>query len=1385
MIRSNGHIIAKCRWDTLFDKKEMGAALQGRLSSWSRLKMPGEMEDIFDKICPPGQVWKIQSLEIDLGQISCNELESELLLNLRKQLSKKLTDLVLYRDEGGNAVEIIDENTSHIDLIRHFLLHGLIPWSYKDLDTSINYILANQLQNDRQRVIAMLREIGITHENVRKRIAWQISEANIIKIIEGLEPNNAQQVIDFSTELTTIQAKESIVQTGMPDFKKNVWFWILNYLLAERGSVFNQVAFMRSNLSQMAAHYHISYDELIGIIGRAVDRVTENNVIKDEIILTFRILADENRVPGIENQEIRKSTDIDFALENYFSAQVTPGQHYSIAELNDMVLSIADGKGLNFRQLLLSFSDRENRLMDKVSGLNERALEAIYSSLNNDSSVISKAYIHYLAGLSGALKAEQRFLWEAAIKFAIGNKGISFTRKKFLDQMAAELAKKNHISKAAVLEQLICADVPAGTKTLLSLAVYTDLTEVFAAEISGDNGTVMIPRFKQLLDVLGHQILKGDIESSIFISLQEPLVQYIRLNPAAAFNALAEYRNKRNLQKLLPYLLDEPLTNLLIRNAKNEAAEILLSIIEAFHKASTSIPVLMEGALADMGLELLLCEPGSNARQYVERLLEKITQSVPTHRSGQFFELLYEWDGNNKLLGKIIPAEILTGLKQRLSPAQKQPLLQQVAVLMRKAGNEAAVAGLLSVNFGEDHFAKLRGPGTRESATILNYLLKGAANLMDTLVKEYMSLLKSKPVRLSETRIPALLKDLYWKCILDHSYHRGSVSAFRKLFEAAVYSTFNLFNENTGEWAGTQGVQLPNGQKITLSELIAAVKQGITDGSETINIHGLDIRVSELLVSALEVKPEELLRIIKDIAVSEKRIEALSKAVPFNQFCLLTANAAGGNMNDAINSVQMLYALSDRITSGRITEKLLYSYWRAIWTIIRTCTLKTAYLKSLVAESMYQLAVEKQVNSDLIISGISKLPFRLNATLKTAFASYNPAFAALPALETPGISRELKEIKQKGLLYSLSYHIITRKQVPLWFFNADEQKTGDILNELVVHHPVNLLLVLKQEVVSERQMMWLHDTINFSTLINSIAVLHQDRQMLLNDLEQLYKLVEKVSIAGGAARGMRYLLFRKLLSAWTTNNWASISGERLWNELIWDICVKKGASKKQLMYDVEKTVSLLPLSLQIGFRHLKEQEKTTVIAKPAIAKPVKRVLQTGPAASPAKEGIVVKNAGLVLVNNYVPALFERLGLIHNKTFIHAEARERAVHYLQYVVTGLNSTEEYLLPLNKLMCGLPFVYPVDYGIEIAEEHHNIIEGLVKAMIAHWPSIGDTSVYGFRGNWLVRDGVLTELDDKWELAVEKRAYDILLNRAPFSFSIIKYPWMDKPIHVSWSY
>ena len=161
----------------------------------------------------------------------------------------------------------------------------------------------------------------------------------------------------------------------------------------------------------------------------------------------------------------------------------------------------------------------------------------------------------------------------------------------------------------------------------------------------------------------------------------------------------------------------------------------------------------------------------------------------------------------------------------------------------------------------------------------------------------------------------------------------------------------------------------------------------------------------------------------------------------------------------------------------------------------------------------------------------------------------------------------------------------------------------------------------------------------------------------------------------------------------------------------------------------------------------------------------------------------IDNAGLVILQGFIGALFSRLGLTENDRFVSDIAQRRAVHYLQFLVTGNSETQESQLMLNKLLCGLELDVAVELEVEISTVEMEVCLSLLNSVIGYWSAIGSSSIDGFRGNWLVREGSLTLAKDHWDLIVDRRAYDVLLARAPFSYSVIKLPWMEKAIYVTW--
>ncbi|HEX7983869.1 MAG TPA: contractile injection system tape measure protein, partial [Duganella sp.] len=165
------------------------------------------------------------------------------------------------------------------------------------------------------------------------------------------------------------------------------------------------------------------------------------------------------------------------------------------------------------------------------------------------------------------------------------------------------------------------------------------------------------------------------------------------------------------------------------------------------------------------------------------------------------------------------------------------------------------------------------------------------------------------------------------------------------------------------------------------------------------------------------------------------------------------------------------------------------------------------------------------------------------------------------------------------------------------------------------------------------------------------------------------------------------------------------------------------------------------------------------------------------------EALLVDNAGQVLIGPYMPRLFSMLGLTEAGQFRNAEAAERAVHLLQCVVGGPSDTPEAMLGLNKILCGVPAATAIAREITITEQERDTVEMMLRAIIEHWKKIGNTTPDGLRQSFLRRTGRMHLKEDAWYLNVEPGTFDMLLDSLPWSFSIIKHPWMERAVHVNW--
>lgn len=168
-----------------------------------------------------------------------------------------------------------------------------------------------------------------------------------------------------------------------------------------------------------------------------------------------------------------------------------------------------------------------------------------------------------------------------------------------------------------------------------------------------------------------------------------------------------------------------------------------------------------------------------------------------------------------------------------------------------------------------------------------------------------------------------------------------------------------------------------------------------------------------------------------------------------------------------------------------------------------------------------------------------------------------------------------------------------------------------------------------------------------------------------------------------------------------------------------------------------------------------------------------------------KEGeiLYVRNSGMVLLNPYLTTLFNKTSLLENKKFVSNSAKLKAMQLMQYIATTTEMGDEDDFMLNKVLVGVDPYEPIGTLKELSKEEKELCDSLLNAILSRWSALKNTSPNNLRASFLIRNGKLVFEQANWSLVVEKHSIDILLGKLPWSFNLIKLPWMNYPLFTQW--
>lgn len=163
----------------------------------------------------------------------------------------------------------------------------------------------------------------------------------------------------------------------------------------------------------------------------------------------------------------------------------------------------------------------------------------------------------------------------------------------------------------------------------------------------------------------------------------------------------------------------------------------------------------------------------------------------------------------------------------------------------------------------------------------------------------------------------------------------------------------------------------------------------------------------------------------------------------------------------------------------------------------------------------------------------------------------------------------------------------------------------------------------------------------------------------------------------------------------------------------------------------------------------------------------------------------ISNAGLVILHPFLKSLFEQLNLCKNDIWITKMNQHKAILLTQFMITGQERSYENELFLNKILCGFPIESVVNTQLKITKKEKEKCYSLLQAVSEHWKVMQKSSVEALQESFLQRNGkIIIQSESRFELWVEEKGFDILLEQLPWGIGMVKTPWMEEYLTCNWS-
>ncbi|MDE2387609.1 MAG: hypothetical protein KGN35_00750, partial [Betaproteobacteria bacterium] len=206
-ISSIAHRIDEFVFDCSFDSLAQANALEPEMSTLLTAKLLPVIDAILDEFDQVGTVWRLDQVEIDLGDIASDDFYAELMQRMQEKLRERLRQLQDHPQSfdaaqaGVPPTWRLSKIQTDLEILQDFLLTGRMPWPVDAADRHAHENLLRQIlqQHDaREAWFSLLKRLTAAQRTVAiGRLVAQFPYRSLESVLTGIAPADTRPLLDF------------------------------------------------------------------------------------------------------------------------------------------------------------------------------------------------------------------------------------------------------------------------------------------------------------------------------------------------------------------------------------------------------------------------------------------------------------------------------------------------------------------------------------------------------------------------------------------------------------------------------------------------------------------------------------------------------------------------------------------------------------------------------------------------------------------------------------------------------------------------------------------------------------------------------------------------------------------------------------------------------------------------------------------------------------------------------------------------------------------------------------------------------------------------------------------------------------------------------------